>query len=954
MQSRTPIFLVGLSLAALIVVICGSLAVMADDPPQKAKQPAGGKPKENSAAWLSLDLRPALSTSLLSEHIRDEGATVRASPGRIFVTLPFRYNPNAGPATVSRSTIRGVEGKWFYGLRLLPVSKGRPRLELDRGEPVYERVSLQPRETGRLLLSARNNMGPRRQDKDKSRQEPLKGASVAAAGSGWLAMVIETPAQTSTLKLEFAGGGELEVDLDLVRLVRDEHPSTVLGNPASPPVSVVLRKVESPSSATACLAIGWLAATRHKLGRETPPAWVEQVDGAVIAAGGREQVDVRGAAWEYISSCGRLPERTLRHITSLKPEARRRWCWLVEDHLAVAVKPRGSIATQVLSAVLAGEDEASCEAALDVALAHPDVIRCELMGGLSAKAQSLILARLDQGVDQLQAARWVDLLLKDGKPSLAGEIAARAKKFGVRIGRPDHPMLLQWRGANNEARKQAIVTALAAADMGDVVYSPVFADLIEEATASKADGSLRRAGFELLIRQARRRYGAGSTVGGAKVRAGADGQQMTRLRGCFPVRLGKKARDPLLEGLTKAAREGDEPTRCDATALLLAGGFADKAEAVVRGVKTGEGRDTFIKAIMEHEEAADTYGLMAMLGGLLDEENASSSGLILRYLDQAAQKLDKSERWQLAAALKAGVRFDRLHELSLGLGPTASPLAARWLVELGHMSPQDQQRLGAPGGSDERMARLKRIDGRRASLVDGTYGVIALLEILISEEQQRSIEKKAAGGEAVDADDEAEEVESPAASPKYRWRAPRLVTVTLPPLRIVSSDADASYGVLWGERKIGEGRTRRGNKPIRGPEEYCDLLVQAKDTRLGPDGWGWRIEETAVQEESLKKRLQSAFGPALLPSGKPQAEPGEDTMLLEVGEYLQAGFREALASRKDDGDAGGFIPKKVPLSLGYGSFGSFHGVGARAYLSPAVSADKWVLQNVALILEKID
>jgi hypothetical protein len=940
-----------LTWTALILAPGGGLVLLAGDPPQKAKQPSTDKSKERPAAWLSLDLTPALSAPLLTDHILDDGVSVRASPGRVFVTLPFRYDSNAGPATVSRSAIRGAEGKRFYGLRLLEVSKGRAKLGISRDEPIYERVSLQPRESGRLLLSARNTMGPRRDEGGKTRQEPLKAASVSAAASGWLAMIVEAPEQAGILKLDLAGVGELEIDLDLIRRVREEPLPAAHNNPASPPVSAILKKVESPSSATACLAIGWLATTREKLGTDAPAAWVDQVDAAVIAAGGREQVDVRAAAWGYISSCKDLSEKTLRHITRQKPEVRRRWCWLVEDHLAGAAKPKAGIATQVLAAVLAGEDEASCEAALDVALAYADVIRCEQLHGLSAKAQSLVMARLDSGMDQTQAVRWLDVLLKDGKPSLAGEIAARAKRFSVQIGRPDHPMLLQWREEKNAARKRAIVTALAAADMTDVVYSELFAKLVEEATTSRSDPALREAAFSLLIRQAERRYGVSPFLTGEGTRRDADGAESRALRGCFPMRLTKKARDPLVEGLARAAQESPDPMRADATALLLVGGFVEKAEAVVRGVKPDSDRIALLKAMMVHSHAASTYGLAALLGGVLDKEHASSSGLILRYLDEEAERLGKSDRWRLAAAIKAGVRFDRLYELSSTLGPEESPLAERWLVELGHMSSQDRQRLAVPGGSDDRVARLERIDNRRAGLVDGRYGVLATVEVLVSEEQQRLAKSRAVGSED---DEETEEVEPPTAPSSYRWRAPRLVTVALPPLRIVSSDVDASYQVMWEDRRLGEGRIRRGHRPIQDPDAFCDRLAEARQSSPDSQGWGWRIEELLIQDDALRELLRRTLGPAVLPSGGLEEQAGEDMMSLEIGEYLRTGLRRAFTSAKGEADPNRWVPKELPIMLRYSSFGGFHGAGERSRLPAAISAGKWQLQNVAIVLEKID
>lgn len=955
MRRRRSTWRVCLRATVLAVAIAGS-ALLAQDPPQPAKtEPSRAEPpKESLASWLWLDLTPGVSEALVTDSIRDQGVTVRTSAGRVFVTLPFRYDPNAGPTTISRSAIRGAAGKWFYGLRLLDVSKGLPKLSGGQGETVYERMSLKPRESGRLLVSARNSMGPRREDKGKLRQEALKGASVSAAASGWLAIIIEAQERVDILKLELAGCGELEVDLDLLRRVREEHAEAELRNPASPCVRSVLRKVEASSAATACLAIRWLSRTREAWGSDAPAAWLEQVDAMVVAAGGREEVDVRAAAWAYLASYDRLPETTQRHITRQKSKVLRRWSWLVEDHLAGAAEPRGEIATQVLAAVLACDDEPSCEAALDVVGAYAGDLQWELLRGLSAKSQKLVLARLDAGMGSTLGARWIDVLLKDGKPSLASEIASRARKFGVRIARPDHPLLLQWRRQKRTAQKRAMVTALAAADLTDVVYSAVFAELIGEATAKKADSSLRRAGFNLLIRQAERRYGADTILGRGQARAGGDGGWSARLQGSFPVRIAEKAREPLVEGLVQATREDPKRMRTDATALLLAAGFVDEAEAVVRAAETDEDRNALLQAIMEHDRSARTYGLLAMLGGLLDKEHASSSRMILQYLDETAEKLEPSDRWQLLAAVKAGVQFDRLYELSLSLEPSEALIAGQWLHELGHMSPQDRQRLAAAGSAGERLARLERIDTRRACLVDGRYGVLAIVEVLVSEEQQRLEGMTMGGMEDEEAEGEDTPAESTPAPPRYRWQAPRLVTVVLPPLQIKSSDSDPSYSVMWEGRQIGAGLIRSGSKPIRGPRDFRDCLVPAEEALLEPQGWGWMIEELPEHEGAFREQLGRAWGPTLLPVGSEETPLGGDMMVLSIGELLRAGLREALGKAEGKSDPNRWVPSDFSIVLNYGAFGSFHGVGARLRLPPARSAGKWHLQNVAIGVERID
>ncbi len=592
---------------------------------------------------------------------------------------------------------------------------------------------------------------------------------------------------------------------------------------------------------------------------------------------------------------------------------------------------------------------------MDVVDEYAGEIRWELLRGLSSRAQLLVLGRLDSGMENILAMRWIDVLLRDGKPSLAGQIARRARKFSVRIGRPDHPLLLRWRTQESDDQKRALATALAAADMTDVVYSAAFAELFEEATARRTDASLRRAAFELLLRQAERRFGLhgfpAETENGGR---GVSGRRTAGLRGCFPLRLGKGASDPLVEGLVRAAREDIDPQRFDALALLLAAGFVDEAEAVIREAKTAEDRNAALKRLMEHGHAADTYGLMAMLGGLIDKEDASSSRLILRYLDETAEKLPPSESWQLLASLRAGVRLDQLCELSFALGPTESPIASRWLCELGHMSRQDRQRLAAPGNAEDRMERLQRIDSRRACLVDGRYGVLVIVEVLVSEEQQHLEDRPIAGDDEGDSEEGADQ--RPAAKRCYRWQAPRRVTASLPSVLIASSDSDDSFKVMWGDRQIGEGVIVRDPRANRGPAELRPLLVSAGEALLGRGGWGWTVEGPLEQKETFRARLDQALGPALLCAAETGADtpPERRVMVLSVGQYLRSGLREAMGKIETKADPNKWVPQKLQLVLEYGAFGSYHGTGTRSPVPLARSAGKWHLHNVAMVLERID
>jgi hypothetical protein len=499
--------------------------------------------------------------------------------------------------------------------------------------------------------------------------------------------------------------------------------------------------------------------------------------------------------------------------------------------------------------------------------------------------------------------------------------------------------LAKWGTLKSAKEKVSLLGVLSSVDLGDVIYSGRFAEIIEAATAPKANKSVREAGFGLLAKQVLRSCRSASF--GRSPGGEVDPPERS---GCFPTLVAPDSSDPVITGLVRAATQGSRRTQIEALAALLVAGYAEEAErSMLGGSRDDAGRNAVLAALLEQKDVAGSYGLAAMLGRMLRKDQASNGPVILGHLDRMMEKVPPGERWQTYAAVKAGGRLDRLCVLASSLNESDSPAALRWVHELGHMTPQDRQRLAVASDMEDRLARLARIDHRRALLVDGQYGVIAIVEVIEAEKQGES---GAAGEKA--AGESSTEV-------KCRWGAPRHVTVVLPPLRIESIEQGDAYQVLWGKQVIGKGSTQAPNQPIHPPEAYCVRLVRPDEGLLGAGGWGWAGGGSADQKGSPAKEPERAAGPLVLPAEHPPPASERGTMTLDVGEYLEA----ALGDSADDAPGATGAQLKVParyeIRLQYASFGSFYGSGNQISLaSQKMRAGRRYLFNIAMILERMD
>jgi hypothetical protein len=925
--------------------------------------------------WIRLDLTAALDGALFARAIQDEGSTVAAREGLVFLTLPLRYDPTAGPQTLSKSSFRGREIRGFYGLRSLRVRGDDPRLEeFSEQEPVFERLELKggPADQGRERpknrdrdgdsvetagsrrpeLLGKNILGPRRVEGEETRRDRPKLRNQTLRPTGWAALVLELPETAAGLSFEWVDGIKEELDLVFLRHVRDPLSGLVPGasTPSDagdatsapdrsmpPAVSAIVRRLAGRSPAMVALSIRRLGRLQEEALRyrqsslgvasvKAGPAWAARIDAAVVVAGTRQERAIQAAAWSYFASRPSVAVEVVELLGEQKVPGQHAWIALIESN-ALGARPADlSTATGLLGGILRSKDASVCDAALDV-LMRLDAAAGETNQELdwtfaeqvSRKAQSRVLARLDLIADASSARRLLRVLMNDVRPATAEIIAGLARRLGIGVSSPDDPLLDQWDYTVEAAEQEGVLKVLAAVSLGDLVYSRRFAEIIEEATDDEADEVVRGAAFELVIKQGRRRIAQPAAPGGRSESSGG-----------FPVLLSINSRNPLVDGLASAARRGSRPVRVRALAALVLMGYAETAaKCLVEGSKNDAERQALIeKLVTFDEEVAGCDGLPAMLGHLLCKTHLPSAKFILSHLSHLWANAPASARWRLLAAVKSGVDFEKLSGLGAALKPPVAGKVARWLHALGHMTAQDRQRLATSEDAERHLRRLERINSRRGYIVDGRYGALAIVETVVAQ-----------GWPAPDGYGEAGE-------PSYRWGAPRRVTVALGPLSLETSEEDDSYEARWAQQALGRGLARNYQHILR-PSRYSPRLEEADQSFLGIDGWGW------PDPGNPGNLLQAAVGPAVLNDRPALANPVPGTMTLELGQYLRAGLLQQWTF--GDQDIEGLVPQTLRVTLRYAAFGSFYGVGQRRPLPRGqVPAGQRHLLNVMIVLERLE
>ncbi|MCZ6815261.1 MAG: hypothetical protein O7F76_01035 [Planctomycetota bacterium] len=858
------------------------------------------------ASQFLFDLTPALEQSLFSDFILDEGIRVNAESGKEFLTLPIRYEGAEPGQVLKRSTFSFKEVRGGYGFRSLRVKGGAPVIETLAREAVYERLELSAKPGSPRQLIAKNTSGPRLAEGAGDPPDRIGPKERRLRATGWAAILIEVDKTCDSLTISGMDGASDVLDISMLRRIRDPLGADA-NTSSSPAMKAALTALEvgdtdavgaeTGSGTMASLAITRLARWRDRPGANPSDAWMRAVDRAVIEAAARDEERLGPSAWAYLSNAKQLSDATADLFAQQPGEQQVRWIRIVESAADCKSDFDLPLATFIIRSILRGNDATACDAALEFMIGWGHSADWSALAGASETARSLAFARLGSQIDSKTASDVLVALMQGSDPTWAEDLSRIARHLGLRLSDGHHPILKSWRSLTDEKSRVAFLRVMREVSLEQVIHSPHFAEVERDALNSTSE-AVREAAFEMFIEEGRRQ-GVGDSAFGLLV----------------PRNVG----DPLIRGLSMAVRIGAPDTRIAAMEILVRAGFAEEAvRGVVAGVKDGREQDrVFLKFLDRLGPESQYDGMLSFMALLLRPEWHSSAQYVVTRLKQRAAGTDAPNRWRVLVAAKSGADFGSLSDSSLQLEPPLSVGVLAWLYHLTHASPQERKRLTAARGTQSRIELLRDIDFRRGQLVDGLYGVAAIVE-------------------TVSVVDKAER--------RLVWSRPRREMTTLPALSLRLRGDDNSYVVTWNDRTIGSGVVLDRPQPIRRLElEYYYGVMEQLDATPFVGG------EPAGEDSARSKAVKEPIGPIVLRSGRvdPAMTPG--MMSLEIGELLKAGL-----TANGNEIVAHIAPESLTMTLRYMAFGGYCGTAQRRPLPNGVPVGHRHMLNVKIILERVE
>lgn len=872
---------------------------------------------------LRVDLTPSLLRPLIEPSVPDEGEFVSPPSDHVFVTLPFRYSQSAAGLALSRGGLRGKDARSLIGLRTLRVRDGAPILEPVPQEPIYEKLDFRLDPEGAFLVALRNTTPPALPPGTPGKAPRPSGREKVVVPTGWAALVFAVPKSTNQLSFEWPNQQEEVIDLSFLGQGFDPGFEADVGNPESPGLRRLVGLVESGMSAahtaSAVLALARLARLRPQLNAAQNPVALERVETAVLRAGGHDGPEVAEAAWRYFIEGEAVLPATAAALAASPVDLRLRWIALI-DHLALRTSRQDcERAAALLGPLLRSADPQVCDAVWDVWLTLEPGATRHLPANISDAARVLLLARLDLVKSEAHAGALVRALLGTLRPGDGALLAEQIGRFQISLGPADAPILEQFHDLSDSASRADFLTVLRAMDLRDAVYTRPFRDMMDEAAGPRSDPSVAEAAFRLAIQLARRSLD------------GACGDP-------FPLACPRRIDDPAIAAVARAAVAGSAATRLQAMELLLAFGFVEEA---ARGLDA-EGIDESMRVELLRVLAPgeqQSFALptrTALLGFVVRPDWPATAQAALDLLTRRAAVQSPSLVWQGRAALRTGIDIRELARAARASPSPASGHSLRWLSSLTRLSQQERARFADQADEPAAALELQRADQRRSRLVDGDYGVLAVVETTAA------LRDLAAPSESEVSTDEPRPLLGPA------WAAPCRTTVLLPALRLELAEDREEFTVHLGDEVIGAGRPLDQPRALAGPLARRPILETASEP-------GFVGDRPEPRDHTLPNDAETiSIGPLALPALASQPSP-TGVMELRLGPLLQSAassFRGAAAPALAQLTSA--APNERVMHLGYVQFGAFCGWLDRRPLPSAARRGDVHLLNVMIVIEPMD
>jgi hypothetical protein len=310
--------------------------------------------------------------------------------------------------------------------------------------------------------------------------------------------------------------------------------------------------------------------------------------------------------------------------------------------------------------------------------------------------------------------------------------------------------------------------------------------------------------------------------------------------------------------------------------------------------------------------------LAGLLGVMLEVDDQNVAARAVVHLGRLAGNAGPDWLWRLCARVRSGVRIEALSRLSERMDPAESGAALRWLFEITHMTTQERQRFVGVSDSKERLAELNTIDVRRGQLVDGKYGVLAVMETSVA----------AAGFEG-----------------QCMWTPPVRSTVVLPPLSLDLDIDQDRYAVRFGDTVLGHGLGVAQDHTPKATAYYYGLVESL-------DGGPFAVKATTQPMDGPGTGSIARYGPLVLPSMRASQTPARGEMTLDLAGYLNAALPSVGAASPPIEPAD--VPITLPITLRYFRFGGYVGAAERRPFPKKTKPGDRHFLNIMLILERIE
>jgi hypothetical protein len=890
--------------------------------------------------WAWIDLSPAINNALITESITDEGTAVVAEPEKAFLIIPIRYDPAGGNRVINRATFKSKDVHGFYGIRLLPDPTGQVDLEKLGTDPIYEKWELKKNATGRGQVTARNSSPPRLAEKEKDpKARPPRRPSITIPASGWLAVIIEIPKSMRKLSFGWAELSESQLDLGFIKHCRDPIPEPPRIAPDTktpePPAALldIIKLIGGKNAPMEALAIRRLATVRGQWSTQSDPELLNRIDRAVLESSLSPTQDVSVAVWFYLASesavqpptCWITP-RSLERVAQAPQKEQRSWLDLISNGLGLRTTsaawsgatwpPNAEPASlrvnciALLTSLLRCEDREIISSAWEILLTRfaPNMDLAFLQK-VSNPAGEALLDRIGSIKNRDFESSCIRALMNRLDVRNAKRIAAQARRMGIGLRQSDDPILLLWEGLTGNAQREAYLVMLTGLNLSEVRYAPRVAAIIDYCMSNSPSGDEKKAALRFLLK-----------IGEF------DGNNSE----VFSLLIVRTAQDPVVRGLVHVLAMGEDKIALDAALSLIRRGFAEEAARTIVEKLDSSRQLKVIQTILNTENLPTD--IRAAFAGFLLRSNAPElAAMALEHLSRVAGRVPAEDRWRLIAAVRAGVNPVELDQLAATLKGSPGTSALRWLHELGHMSAQDRQRLAGAKTPAERVSRLKEIDYRRARVVDGRYGAIAIVETMTARRTAPS-------------DDHPDG--------QLYWDVPRRVSLGLPEFQIDSSDemhekSSKPYRIRVGKTAIGQGVISDRPGIIGSPATFS--------IALGSLQWIPTLGGTAgvnAESQPPDPGQKEPIGPLFLATRRVLDPPRAGTMTID----LYTPLMEALTATKQlQRISTNSLPRPWNITLRYAAFGSFYGVGeARSVSTEGAKDGDLMIRNVMIILERKD